>query len=60
MHLHPDTQRLMREFFGPQKCCKCGMPATRYTSNRFYCHAHCPRGRDNQAWSGKVYKHPRC
>ena len=33
MHLHPDTQRLMREFFGPQKCCKCGAPATRYTRN---------------------------
>jgi hypothetical protein len=57
--LHLETLRLMREFFGPHKCCKCGVPASRFTRNRFYCAAHFPRGRPNKPLSGKVYKHPR-
>jgi hypothetical protein len=59
MDLHPETQRLMREFFGMKTCCKCGGPASRYTGNQFYCALHFPRGRTSQPHSGKVYRHPR-
>ena len=40
MSLDPETQRLIREFFGAQTCCKCGRPAVRFCQNQFYCHGH--------------------
>lgn len=40
MALDPQTEQRLREFFGGQRCCRCGGPAARLVHDHFYCHQH--------------------
>jgi hypothetical protein len=40
MALDRQTEQRLREFFGGQRCCRCGEPAARLVHDHFYCHQH--------------------
>jgi hypothetical protein len=56
MSLHPETERLIREFFGGQTCCKCGRSAVRFCQNQFYCHDHNRTARPKRGGRLRVHK----
>lgn len=44
LELSEETKALVREAFAGQVCCKCGFPAQRLRSGRFYCADCLPTG----------------
>jgi hypothetical protein len=58
MTLNPETERLLREFFAPHTCWKCGGVALRLRQGRFCCARHFLPGKASRDAGPKVFHHP--